>query len=100
MRHHTYQDLIQEFLCTLYVKVVKGPQCQEGYISFYLQGQFYELNLSAFNELFGFSPSLDVSLRQVPMNLTPMCLRVKFQEILITTQVHVNALLLGTLAYG
>jgi len=34
-------------------------------ISFYLQGPFYELNLSAFNETFRFPPSLDVTMRQV-----------------------------------
>jgi len=42
---------------------------KRGYISFYLQGQFYELNLSAFNEIFGFSPSLDVSMRKVPRQI-------------------------------
>ena len=31
-----------------------GPRCQEGYISFYLNKEFYELNLSAFNSIFSF----------------------------------------------
>ena len=35
------------------------------FIIIYLQGQFYELNLSAFNEIFGFPPSLDVTIRKV-----------------------------------
>jgi len=62
MKDHTYYDLTLEFMSTLHVKVTSGAQCQEGYISFYLQGQFYELNLSAFNEIFGFPPSLDVTM--------------------------------------
>jgi len=60
MKDCTYRDLTLKFLSTLHVKVIKGPQCQEGYISFYLQGKFYESNLSAFSEIFGFSPTLDV----------------------------------------
>jgi len=46
MKDHTCHDLTLEFLGTLYVEVTSGAQCQEGYISFYLQGQLYELNLS------------------------------------------------------
>jgi len=61
MKDHIYRDLTLEFLSTLHVEVTSGAQCQEGYISFYLQGQFYEMNLSAFNEIFGFLPSLDVT---------------------------------------
>ena len=52
--NHTYCDLTLEFLSTLHVEVTSGAQCQEGYISFYLLGQFYEMNLSAFNKIFGF----------------------------------------------
>ena len=46
---HTYWDLTLEFLSTLHVEVTSGPRCQEGYISFYLNREFYELNLSSFN---------------------------------------------------
>jgi len=55
---HTYCDLTLEFLTTLHVEVMGNPQCQERYISFYLNREFYELNLSAFNSIFGFPPSL------------------------------------------
>jgi len=65
MEDHAYCDLTFEFFSTLNVEVTSGAQRQV-YISFYLQGQFYELNSSAFNEIFGFSPSLDVTMRKVP----------------------------------
>ena len=55
-----------EFLSTLHVEVIQGPWCQEGYISFYFQGQLYELHLAIFNEIFGFPPSMDLIDRQVP----------------------------------
>ena len=71
MKNHTYRDLTVEFLSTLHVDVTRGPQCQVGYISFYLQGQFYELNLRAFNKIFGFPPGLDLSLREVPFEFNP-----------------------------
>jgi len=38
MKEHTYRDLTVEFISTLYVGVIRGPQCQAGYISFYLHG--------------------------------------------------------------
>jgi len=38
LKEHTYRDLALEFLRTLYVEVTRGPQCQAGYLSFYLQG--------------------------------------------------------------
>jgi len=60
MKDHTYRDLTLEFLSTLHVGVTRGPRFQEGYISFYLQGGFHELNLNALNNVFGFLPSLDV----------------------------------------
>ena len=70
-KDHTYRDLTLEFLSTLHVEVTSGAQCQEGYISFYLLGHFYEFNLSAFNEIFSFPPSLDVTLRAVPRPFNP-----------------------------
>jgi len=71
IKEQTYRDLTMEFLCTLHVKVTRGPQCQAGYISFYLQGQLYELNLGTFNSIFDFSPSMDLSNRQVPREFNP-----------------------------
>ena len=38
MKDYTYHDLTLKFLTTLHVEVTSGAQCQEGYISFYLQG--------------------------------------------------------------
>ena len=38
IKEHTYRDLTLEFLSTLHVEVMRGPQCQAGYISFYSQG--------------------------------------------------------------
>jgi hypothetical protein len=70
-KDHTYRDLTLEFLSTLHVEVTSGAQCQAGYISFYLLGQFYEMNLGSFNEIFGFPPSLDVPLRAVPRQFNP-----------------------------
>jgi len=69
IKDHTYRDFTLEFLSTLHVKVTSGAHCQEGYISSYLQGQFYELNLSVFNKILGFPPSLDVSIRKVPPSI-------------------------------
>ena len=57
-RDHTYWDFTLEFLSTLHVEVKSDPQCQEGYISFYLNGEFCELNLNVFNSIFDFSPSM------------------------------------------
>jgi len=36
IKEHTYRDLTLKFLSTLHVEVIRGPQCQAGYISFYL----------------------------------------------------------------
>jgi len=44
IKEHTYRDLTLEFLSILHVEVTRGPQCQAGYISFFLQGQLYKLN--------------------------------------------------------
>ena len=52
---HTYHALTLKFLSMLNVEIIRGPRFQEGYISFYLQGQFYELNLNVFHEIFGLS---------------------------------------------
>ena len=54
IKEHTYSNMTLEFLSTLHVEVTRGPQSQAGYISFYLQGQLYELNLGTFNSIFGF----------------------------------------------
>jgi len=61
-----YRNLTLEFLSTLHVEVTSGPRCQEGYISFYLNREFYKLNLSAFNSILGFSPSSDLDHRHGP----------------------------------
>jgi len=58
-------------LSTLHVEVTSGAQFQAGNLSFYLLGQFYEMNLSVFNEIFGFPSSLDVTLRKVPRQFNP-----------------------------
>jgi len=51
--------------------VTRGPPCQAGYISFYLQGQLYELNLGTFNNIFGFSPNKDLPNRRIPREFNP-----------------------------
>jgi len=71
IKEHTHRDMTLEFLSTLYVEVTGGPQCPAGYISFYLQGQLYELNLGTFNSIFGFPPSMDLSHCQVPREFNP-----------------------------
>ena len=38
MKEHTYRILTLEFLSALHVEVTRGPKCQAGYISVYLQG--------------------------------------------------------------
>ena len=38
VKEYTYRDLTLEFMKTLHVEVTRGPQCQAGYVSFYLQG--------------------------------------------------------------
>jgi len=65
IKQHTYWDLTLELLSALQIEITKGPQCQVGYILFYLQGQLYELNLGTFNDTFSFPPSMDLSNRQV-----------------------------------
>ena len=71
LKEHTYRNLTLEFLSTLHVEVTRGPKCQAGYISFYLQGQLYELNSGTFNSIFGFSPSMDLSHHQVSRKFNP-----------------------------
>ena len=39
--------------------------------SFYLNMEFYELNLSVFNSIFSFPPSLDLQQRQVSREFNP-----------------------------
>ena len=70
-KEHTYRDLNLEFLSTLHIEVTRGHQCQAGYISFYLQGQLYELKLGTFNSIFGFPPRMDLSNSQVPREFNP-----------------------------
>ena len=48
------------------MEVTSGPHCQEGSISLYLDTEFYELNLSIFNGIFGFSLSMNLPYRHVP----------------------------------
>jgi len=48
------------------VEVTSGRCCPEGCISFYLNSEFYKLNLSAFNSIFGFSPSMDMLYHHAP----------------------------------
>jgi len=45
---------------------LEGLKVQMHISCFVLQGKLYELNLNAFNEIFGFSPCLDLSLQQGP----------------------------------
>ena len=71
LKEHTYRGLTLEFFSTLNVEVIRGSQCQAGYISFNLQGQFYELNLGTFNNIFDFPPSMDLSNYQVPCEFNP-----------------------------
>jgi len=71
IKEHIYQDLTLEFLNTLYVEVTRRPQCQPEYISFYLQGQFYELKLGTFDGIFDFWRSMDVPNWQVPWEFNP-----------------------------
>ena len=56
--------------------------------------------LSTFNEIFGFPPSLDLLLRKVPCQFNRTCLELRYCGTIITTLVHTNVLLLGTLAFG
>ena len=69
-REHIYRDLILKFLSTLDFDVTSGP-CHECYIFFYLTVKFYELTFSAFNAIFCFPPSLDVSYHHVPQEFNP-----------------------------
>jgi len=66
IKEHTYQDLTLEFLSTLHVEVTRGSRCQAGHRLFYLQGQFYEMNLGTFNSMLGFPLSMDLSNHQIP----------------------------------
>ena len=70
-RDYIYFDLTLEFLNTLQVEVMSWPCCQEGYISFYLDREFYELKLTAFNSVFDFSLSMDLTFRHVANDFNP-----------------------------
>ena len=50
---------------------MSGPRYHEGYISLYLNRELYELKLSAFNSMFGFSPSMDLPCRHVRKEFNP-----------------------------
>ena len=71
IKEHTYRKQTLEFLSTLHVEVTRGTQCRGWYISFYSQGQLYELNLGTFNGIFGFPLSMDLLNRQVPREFNP-----------------------------
>jgi len=70
-KEYTHRDLTLESLSILYVEVTKGPQCQAEYISFYLQGQLYKLNLSTFKRIFGFPTSMDLPNSQATCEFNP-----------------------------
>jgi len=65
-RDHTYRYLTLGFLSTLYVEVTSELRCQEEYIPFCLQGEFYKLKHSAFNDVLSFPPSLDLPWCRIP----------------------------------
>ena len=73
------------------------PHCREGYISFYLNKESYELNFSAFNSIFGFSSSMDLPYRHVPKDFTHMLFGTKFLVIISMIQATPKTLLLETL---
>jgi len=66
-----YRDLALAFLRTVHVDVTSDPRCEEGYISFYLNREFYEYNLSVFNSIFDFSASMNMPYYHVPKNFNP-----------------------------
>jgi len=80
LKEHTYSDVTLEFLSTIHVEVTRGPQCQARYISFYLQGQLYELNLGTLNSIFGFQGQLYIIYRTAksPANSTRRHFRANF----------------------
>ena len=78
IRNHTYRYLTIEFLSALHVQVTSSPCSQEGYISFYLNREFYKFNLSVFNSIFDFSPSMDLPYRHLPKDFN---LNVFWNEI-------------------
>jgi len=99
IRDHTYRDLILKFLSTLHVEMTSGPHCQEGYISFYLNRDFYKLNLSAFNSILAFPPSMDLPSCHVPNTLTQMLFGMDFLGIISLIQVILKAPLLKILVF-
>ena len=71
---HTYRNFPLKFLGTLHMEVTSGPWCQERCISFYLNGEFYEVNLSAFNSIFDIQPSTNLTYWHVPRECNPNAL--------------------------
>jgi len=69
MKDHTYRDLTLESLSTLHVEVTSGAQRQR--VIYHFICRFYELNLRAFNEIFDFPPSLDVTMCKVLRQFNP-----------------------------
>jgi len=42
-RDHIYRELTLQFLSALHVEATSAPRCQEGYVSFCLDSEFYKL---------------------------------------------------------
>jgi len=63
------------------MEVTSGPRYQEGYIFFYLNREFYKLNLSAFNSMLGFMPSMDLPYRHVPKEFNPNTFRNELSRV-------------------
>ena len=78
------------------MEVMTGSHYQEGYISFYLNREFLELNLSVFKSIFDFPPSIDLPYQHVPEHLTRMHFGMNFRGFTGMTQATLKALSLGT----
>jgi len=65
IRDHNYRDFTLEFLSMWHVEVTSRPRYQEGHIFLYLNRDFYKVNLSAFNSILGFPPSMKLPYQHV-----------------------------------
>ena len=81
------------------MEVAQGSRCQEGYIFFYFQGEFHELNLNDLMTCADFHLAWAFHGVMSPKSLTQMPFGIKQQGIIDTTQVLIRALLLGILVY-
>jgi len=66
VRHHTYRSITLEILSTIHVEILQGHRCNDGLVSFRLNGILHELTLDQFNAIYNLPTNVDHHYRKVP----------------------------------